>query len=276
MKPAETAVADHYARNDLSETILSALKAAGKDPDNLVLEDLAPLDEFHVRGREATAELAELVAPARGAKVLDLGSGIGGPSRVLAARFGCDVVGIDLTAAYCRAATVLAGRVGLDHLVHYRQGNALATPFDDGAFDLVWTQHAAMNIADKAGLYREAHRVLRSGGRFALYDVLAGPGGPPHYPVPWARDPAISFLVSPDELRDLLNGAGFQIETWQDRTEAARAWFRKFAARLQGGEKARLGIRTILGEDFPVMAENLARSFAEDRLAVAQVVCRRP
>lgn len=276
MKPAETAVADHYARNDLSETILSALKAAGKDPDNLVLEDLAPLDEFHVRGREATAELAQLVAPARGAKVLDLGSGIGGPSRVLAARFGCDVVGIDLTAAYCRAATVLAGRVGLDHLVHYRQGNALATPFDDGAFDLVWTQHAAMNIADKAGLYREAHRVLRSGGRFALYDVLAGPGGPPHYPVPWARDPAISFLVSPDELRDLLNGAGFQIETWQDRTEAARAWFRKFAARLQGGEKARLGIRTILGEDFPVMAENLARSFAEDRLAVAQVVCRRP
>ena len=276
MKPAETAVTDHYARNDLSQTILSALKAAGKDPDNLVLEDLAPLDEFHVRGREATTELAELVAPERGAKVLDLGSGIGGPSRVLAARFGCEVVGIDLTAAYCRAATLLAERLDLAHLVQYRQGNALATPFEDGAFDLVWTQHAAMNIEDKAGLYREARRVLRPAGRLALYDVLAGPGGPPHYPVPWARDPAISFLISPDELRNLLTAAGFEIETWQDRTEAARVWFREFAARLRSGAKATLGIRTILGEDFPVMAENLARSFAEDRVAVAQVVCRRP
>ncbi len=276
MKPAETAVADHYARNDLSRTILSALKAVGRDPDHLVLEDLAPLDEFHVRGREATIELAELVAPARDAEVLDLGCGIGGPSRVLAARFGCRVVGLDLTQSYCDAAAMLAERVGLAHLVDYRQGDALATGLDDGSFDLVWTQHAAMNIADKAGLYGEARRVLRSGGRLALYDVLAGPGGPPHYPVPWAGDPAISFLVSPDELRGLLIGAGFAIETWQDCTDAARAWFRDFAARLRGGDKTTLGIRTILGEDFPAMAENLALSFAEHRVAVAQVVCRRP
>ncbi len=276
MSESAERIARHYARSDLRPAILMALQAAGKDLRRLTPEDLAPIDEFHVRGREATLELAELAALDAKSRVLDLGCGLGGPTRVLASRCGCRVTGLDLTEAYCQAATLLAERVGLAHLVDYRQGDALATPFDDGAFDLVWTQHAAMNISDKAALYREAHRVVKPGGRVALYDVLQGPGGPPHYPVPWAREPSISFLVTPETLRDLLTGAGLEIVSWQDKTEAGRQWFRRLADRIRAQGLPPLGFHLLLGDDFAAMAENQRRNLDEGRIVLIQALCRRP
>ena len=228
----ERRVAEHYARGNVGAAIIAALEAAGKDVSRLSLDDLAQVDEFHARGRAATVELMAALGLSAGMRVLDVGSGVGGPSRYVAAAYGCHVVGIDLTEEFCRAAALLSERVGLGDRTEYRPGDALATPFADGAFDAAYTQHVAMNIADKAGLYAEVSRVLKPGARFGIYDLLQGDGGEVLYPVPWARDPATSFVVRPGELRALLEAAGFDVVSWRDTAAEARLWLEQMHARM--------------------------------------------
>src|SRR5262252_2990752 len=218
---ADNPIESHYTSADLGKTILAALQEAGKDIDHLTPDDLAPVDEFHGGQRPATIRLAELVSFAGTERVLDVGSGLGGPSRFLAWRYGCRVSGVDLTAEFCRVAEMLTRLTGLVGKVDYRQGNALDLPFDDTSFDVVWSQNAAMNIADRDRLYREMRRVLKPAGRLALQEVAAGPGGPPHYPVQWARTPDISFLRSQATTRSTLEAAGFRVVIWQDTTQSA-------------------------------------------------------
>ena len=272
----ENRVQEHYDREGLAETILQALSAAGKDLDRLRPEDLAAVDEFHVRGREATIELARKTEIGSATRVLDVGSGVGGPSRHLAAEFGAHVMGLDLSEEYCRAATVLAERTGLAERVTYRQGNALGMPFEDETFDVVWSQHAAMNIPDKPRLYSEMWRVLRPGGAIAIYDILAGPGGDVHFPVPWAREPEYSFLMKPDDFRQVLEATGFEIIHWQDTTGIGRDWFRARVAAAQQGGLPPLGFQILLGPEFAAMALNQVRNFEENRIALIEMVGRRP
>jgi ubiquinone/menaquinone biosynthesis C-methylase UbiE len=266
----------HYSHQDLGAAILQALVSAGKDPDRLTPEDLAPMDEFHIRGRQATLALAQKLTLTQGMQVLDVGSGIGGASRFLALEFGVRVTGLDLSEDYCRVASMLARRLGLDYLVRYRRGNALDMPFEDGSFDVLWTQHAGMNIPDKDSLYREMWRVLKPGGVLALYDVLAGTGGPVHYPVPWARDPGISFLPEPQQMREILEKSGFVIQSWRDETEEGRAWFRRMAGKISREGAPPLGIHVLLGPDFGAMASNLVRNLEEDRIVIIEAVVQRP
>ena len=269
------AIQTHYTRADLGDVILTALEKAGRDIDHLTPEDLAPIDQFHIRGRAATLELARAAGLDASKHVLDVGSGVGGTSRCLAKEFGCRVTGIDLTDEYCRAASMLSAKTGLAHLVDYRQGDATKLPFDDQTFDVVWTEHVAMNIPDKTRLYKEMHRVLKPGGTLAIYDVLAGPSGPVLFPVPWARTPDTSFLVSPTELRRLLEEAAFTITDWADTTEAARAWFVILAEKIQKEGLPSLGFHLLLGADFKVMAQNQGRNLQEGRIVLAQIVARK-
>lgn len=269
------AVQTHYTRADVGDVILAALAKAGRDVNHLTPEDLAPIDEFHIRGRAATLELARAAGLDATKRVLDVGCGVGGTSRCLAKEFGCRVTGIDLTDEYCRAAAMLSARIGLAHLTDYRQGDATQLPFDDQAFDVVWTEHAAMNIAAKDRLYAEMHRVLKPGGTLAIYDVLAGPTTPVLFPVPWARTPDTSFLVRPDELRALLVDAGFTVTDWSDTTEAARAWFVSLAERIRKDGFPALGFHVLLGTDFQAMAQNQGRNLQEGRIVLAQVVARK-
>jgi ubiquinone/menaquinone biosynthesis C-methylase UbiE len=267
--PVET----HYSSPDLGEAILAALKAAGKDIDHLTPNDLAPVDEFHGGQRPATVRLAELVGFAGTERVLDVGSGLGGPSRYLAWHYGCRVSGIDLTAEFVRVAEMLTRLTGLADKADYRQGNALDLPFEGESFNIVWSQNASMNIGDRARLYGEMHRVLKPGGKLALQEVAAGPGGPPHYPVPWAREPRISFLFTPQATRETLEQAGFRVLVWQDTTEPSLEAARR---RAQAAEApAALGTHVILGPDWREMAKNSLRNLEEHRVALFNAVLER-
>jgi len=268
-------IREHYARSDLGNNILAALAKAGKDANRLTPENLAPIDEFHIRGRAATLELARAGNVDSTKRVLDVGSGVGGTSRCLAREFGCHVTGIDLTDEYCRAAGMLSARIGLTELVDFRQGDATNLPFPDHSFDIVWTEHVAMNIPDKPRLYREMYRVLKPGGTLAIYDILAGPSGPALFPVPWARTPESSFLATPDELRKLLEESGFRVAAWSDTTDVARAWFVSLAEKIRKEGLPTLGFHVLLGPDFQAMAQNQRRNLEEGRIVLAQVVAKR-
>jgi ubiquinone/menaquinone biosynthesis C-methylase UbiE len=266
----------HYLHNGLEAALLNALVAAGKDPEHLKSEDLAAIDEFHIRGRKATIELARELSPGEGSRVLDIGSGLGGPSRYLAQEFGCHVTGIDLSAEYCQVAGMLARSLRLEAWVSYVNGNALDMPFESAAFDFLWTQHTAMNIGDKDKLYSEMWRVLKPGGALAIYDVLAGEGGEVHFPTPWAREPSTSFLISPEQLRSTLLSAGFEIQRWRDTTEICRSWFRQMEEKTGKNGPPALGIHLLLGSDFRLMAQNQLRNLDEHRIVIVEAVARRP
>jgi ubiquinone/menaquinone biosynthesis C-methylase UbiE len=270
----EQDVAAHYTGADRTRAILDALRAAGLDPDDLTADDLAPIGEFHIRGREATVELGHALGLGAAQHVLDVGSGIGGASRYFASTCGAWITGVDLTPEYCRLAARFARSTGLADRLDYRQGSALAMPFEDGTFDVAYTQHVAMNIADKPALYAEVARVLKPGAVFGIYDVLQGPGGEAVYPTPWANDTSTSFLATPDEMRRLLETAGFRIESWRDTTAAGRAFFETALARIAESGLPPLGIHLLL-PDFRPRAENMLRGLTEDRLAVIEIVCRK-
>lgn len=265
-------VQSHYSVTDLGQLILDTLAQAGRDPRHLTPEDLAPIDEFHIRGRAATLDLARAAQINRAMTVLDVGSGLGGPARTLASEYGCQVRGVDLTEEYCRAARMLTDLLGLSHLLQFQQGDALNLPFQADSFDAVWTEHVAMNIADKGRLYSEMFRVLKPGGTLAIYDVLRGPTAPVHFPVPWARTSETSFLASPEELRTELAEAGFQINVWDDTTDAGKVWFVALAERIQRVGLPPLSFALLMGEDFSAMAQNQRRNLEEGRIVLAQVV----
>ena len=265
------AIERNYGRSGLIPRTLAALDAAGLDPKALDRNDLQPLDEFHIRGRAATRDLASLAGLSEGVHILDVGCGVGGPARTLAAEFRCRVTGLDLIAEYCELAELLTTGTGLSDRIIIHQGSALEMPFDDGAFDAAWMQHVSMNIEDKERLYREIHRVLRSGGTLALHEVFAGPAGPRHYPVPWAADAEIDFLVSQEEARRSVATAGLREVQWVDVTEKSREWFRNMLAARRSGPQPPLGLH-LLVSDFPARAANVLRNLEERRITVAMAV----
>lgn len=269
-------VEQHYAGSGaIAEAIAAALRAAGKDPRSTSTSDLAAVDEFHIRGREATVEIADALGIGPRSTVLDIGCGLGGAARALAELRRCSVVGVDLTPAFCEAATELSRWTGLGDLTSFRVGDATALPFDAAAFDAAVTIHAAMNIPDKPAMYREAHRVVRPDGTFVVYDVLQGEGGDVHYPVPWARDPSISHLATADEMRSMLQAAGFELVDEHDSSDRSLAWFEAMAATFASGNRPPVTFAAFLGEDFAVMARNQVANLAERRIRTVTFTCRR-
>jgi ubiquinone/menaquinone biosynthesis C-methylase UbiE len=264
-------VAEHYESVSLTERLKAALKAEGLDERRLVTKDLASLDHFHSRGLLATVELAQELDIKGSSRVLDIGSGLGGPSRYLAATYGCEVQGVDLSHSFVEAATYLAERSGLSANVSYLQGDALDLPFSAESFDIAWTQHVAMNIADRSAFYGEAFRVLRHGGHLAIFDVVSVPDMPLHYPLPWASTQEASFLMTAQAMRDLLLAHGFRVKSWHDTTDAGVAWFRAVkAARAEQLTGSSLNLSLAMGPSFDTATSNLARSLSEGHLLLIQ------
>jgi SAM-dependent methyltransferase len=269
-----TSVEQHYTRGDLGAKLLAALRAAGKNVERLTPADLALVDQFHTRGAEATRELAQNAGLRAGERVLDVGGGIGGPARMLAAERGVSVTALDLVEEFCRVGEDLTARVGLGGRVRFRLGSALAPSFEPASFDVAWSQHSSMNIADKAGLYRELARVVRPGGRLALHEVQGGSAGPLHFPVPWASVPEISFLVPSEDVRALARRSGFRELRWEDETPRAIEWARERLVTVAQG-RGPLGPQVLLGELARPMMENHLRNLEEGRTRVVQAVFER-
>jgi SAM-dependent methyltransferase len=261
-------VRDHYRAVGLTERLRIALGAFGPEDQRLTPQQLAALDQFHTRGLAATADLAKLAGITADTSVLDVGSGVGGPARFLAATCGCRVTGIDLSESFVDAARYLTDRTGQGGRVSFQTASALDLPFDDGRFDVVLLQHVAMNISDRSRLYREIRRVLDLGGRFATFDVVSN-GSEPHYPAPWARTPATSFLLSAAATREAVEPAGFRTLVWQDDTEVAKAWIAQLRA---SGPPPSPNLSVVMGPGFAQVSANLARNLIEGRLGILTAV----
>jgi len=274
--PYDRSLNAHYGRADLGTSILSSLRSAGKDLHALTPGDLAPVDHFHIRGKEATMNLARLAGLQRGMHVLDVGGGLGGAARALAHQLGCRVTVLDFSEEYCRVGEDLTARTGLRDQVTFKHGNALDLPFPDESFNAVWTQHSSMNIEDKEQLYQQIHRVLRRGGRLALHEIMAGSNAPIHFPVPWARDSSMNFLRPAHAVRTLIGQVGFKEVAWVDVSASSLEWFReRMAAAQASAAPPPLGFHLLLGADFGQMFRNQVRNLEEGRIAVMKGVWER-
>ena len=269
-------VSTHYSRGVLRERLRAALAEDGADPDHPSLDALAPYDQFHGRGLEATIEMADGLPVGAADHILDIGSGIGGPARYFANRFGCRVTGIDLTEEFCDVARELTRAVGLDRRVDFSSGDALALPFADASFDGAYSMNVSMNIADKAALYREIHRVLKRGGWLALSEIAKGAGNDPDYPTPWAASAKTSFLATPEATRSGLSAAGFDVIQLRSAREQALAATARARAMVDRGEKPpQRAVALIHGEIASAAMANTARALADGRLEPIEVFANR-
>lgn len=271
MSDTITKVREHYSPTNLTDRIKSALLTIAPEDQLLTVSQLAPLDQFHTRGLLATAELAGAVRLDPTTRVLDIGSGIGGPARYLAANFGCQVTGIDLSPDFVETATYLTQRSGLSNRATFHVGDALHLPFADASFDVIFLQHVAMNIEDRPALYSEVRRLLAPDGRFATYDVTLQ-NGDVVYPVPWSRDASTSFLLTEADTRSQLEKAGFTSTLWRDDTQLAADWFN---ATMAGPPPSGLNLGLVVGPDFRIAVANLARNLRENRLGILSAVLTR-
>jgi ubiquinone/menaquinone biosynthesis C-methylase UbiE len=259
----------YWGRDGLERRILDALAAVGRDVEALTVDDLAPADHFHSGGKSATERLARLARLAPGMRVLDVGGGLGGPARTLAAKFGCTVTLVDLTESYVRAGAALTARLGLADRVSHRVGDALALDLAGETFDVVWTQNSGMNIPDKRQLYAGFARALRSGGVLALQEPMAGPVQPIVFPVMWARDASASFLRAPADMRKTIEAAGFDVRAWDDVTEEA-------PGPSTGADSPAHSVqRIIMGEALGPIVRAGQQNRAERRIVMIQAVLER-
>ncbi len=265
-------VNQHYGQPDLKAKVLAALQNAGKNIDALTRDDLKAFDEFHFGGIVETRNLAELADLKSEIQLLDVGSGLGGPARTLAAEFGCHVTGLDLTEEFCQAAEMLTERVGLADRITFQQGNALDMPFEDNHFDVVWTQFTGMNIEDKPLLYSQIRRVLKNGGILAIHEVMAGSVHDLHYPVFWTNNPALNYLRSPQDIRQLLTERGFEAVAWKDLTKHSAEMFHGLIERANQTEPPPLGLNIFISDSLPQKTANVLRNLEENRISVIQAV----
>ena len=270
---SEAKVAGHYGRGRLEEMILAAV-ALDKDVEKLTAGDLAAVDEFHVGGLEATQELAKQMELRAGLRLLDVGSGIGGPARYFAAEHGCKVTGIDLTEEFVRVATGLTKRTKLDGLVEFRQASALQLPFVAGTFDRAYMIHVGMNIADRSGIFQEVRRVLKPAGLFTVFDIMRTGDGPIRYPVPWALAEETSFVATAKDYRDALQLAGFRIAQERGRGPFSIEFTERMMARMAQGGPPALGLHLLMGEKTPLMVKNILAMMKEGILEPVELHAR--
>ena len=271
--PDHDIVASHYTHGRLLDAIRAGLERLGRSPDDVGVDDLGPVDEFHIGGRQATEEFLAQLDLAADDHVLDVGCGLGGACRFVATRHGCRVTGIDLTPEYVETGRTLCAWTGLQDRITLDRGSATATPYPTGYFDKAYMMHVGMNIADKPALIRELHRVLKPGGRLGIYDIMRTGDGELSFPVPWATTAAEDALGPPEAYKAALEAAGFRLVAERNRRALAEAFFAAFKARLAAaGGPPPLGLHIVLGKTAPLKVANMIENIAAGRFAPVELI----
>ncbi|MDP6393701.1 MAG: methyltransferase domain-containing protein [Arenicellales bacterium] len=270
-------ITDHYTQGTVLDAIKNGLASLGKSAENVTLEDLGPVDEFHIGGREATGEFLDQLTLSADDHVLDVGCGIGGAARFAAERYGSAVTGLDLTAEYIETGQVLCAWVGLADRITFQQGSGTNMPFADHSFDKAYMMHVGMNIADKVALVGQLHRVLKPGGRLGIYDVMRVGDGDLTFPLPWSSLPETSALSRPEEYKDALKGAGFQLVAERNRRIYAMAFFTQLRASMASADgPPPLGLHILMGDTTPQKIKNVAAHITENRIAPVELIAEKP
>lgn len=265
MRNLNQTIEHHYHRDGLFEMILAGLEARGLDLNHIIRTDLSGVDEFHVRGAQVSKELANYM-DVTGSNILDVGCGIGGPCRMLAQEFNCDCTGIDLSREYIRTAAQLSKLVGLDDKTSFVHGNATALPFENGTFDIVWTQHVQMNIPDKRQFYSEIHRVLRPEGHLLYYDIFQAGKKDVQYPMPWASEADHSFLFSTKQMEEIVGEIGFSMVARMDQTIAGITFFETLLEKLRTEGPPTVGLNLLMGSSTHSKLSNLLKHLQDGAL----------
>jgi ubiquinone/menaquinone biosynthesis C-methylase UbiE len=269
-------VSKHYAHGDLTEAIRSGLTLQGKSIDTVTIDDLAPVDEFHIGGRRASEDFLDQLGFGAQTNVLDIGCGLGGPARFVANRYGSRVTGIDLTNEYVETGNTLCKWVGLDQRITLHQGSALAVPFTKGSFDGAYMLHVGMNIEDKEKLAGEVARVLRPGSVFGIYDVMRTGSGDLAFPVPWATTAGLSAVADSNRYKSALQKAGFNILAERNRRDFALAFFADLRAKTAAaGGPPPLGVHVLMGKNTPEKVQNMIDNISKGRIAPVELIARK-
>jgi SAM-dependent methyltransferase len=272
---AEAGVARHYGKGGIEQKILGAMRQVGLDPAKVTAVDLAPVDEFHVGGLEATKELASQMELRPKMHLLDVGCGIGGPARYFSSEYGCKVTGVDLTEEFVQVARSLTRMTKLEGSATFEQASALKLPFEAGSFDGAYMIHVGMNLANKAGVFSEVRRVLKSAGLFAIFDFVRIRDGAILFPVPWSASEESSFVEDGKAYRDGLGAAGFRVDRERDRRASAIEFTEERIAKMaQGDPGAALGLQLLMGEQTPVMIRNILMMMKQGLLGPVEILAR--
>ena len=265
----DKAVSNHYGINGILDSILKGLESSGKNLQSLIPNDLAPIDEFHTRGKESTTEIANLAQLQSYHSVLDVGCGLGGSARYIANEFGCSVMGVDLTDEYIDVANQLTEFVNLSDKVSFKQASALELPFSSDSFDVVWTEHTQMNISDKEKFYGELSRVLKPKGRLVFHDIF-GTDNIPHYPTPWAESGSLSSLCTQDQAREAIEKSNLVVDKWIDKSKLSMEFFREMVKKAETSSPPPLGFHLLMGKTAKEKLHNQARNLEENRVTIVQ------
>lgn len=269
-------IADNYLHGDLLTAIQSAIAKLGKTIDSVTIDDLAPVDEFHIGGRAATERFIEQLDFSAKDHVIDVGCGLGGAARFVANKYKSRVTGIDLTHEYVETGKALCTWVKLDRQVVLHPGSALSMPFEDEIFDGGYMLHVGMNIEDKARLFKEIHRVLRTGSCFGIYDVIRNNEGELAYPVPWAAESGTCNLATLDMYRQALAGAGFEIVREESRRDFALEFFHQLRANAESGAGPQpLGLHTLMQASTAGKIKNMIDNITADYIAPVEVIAKK-
>ena len=265
----EEAINAQYGQSDLGNKILAILQREGIDMAEGIKDALAPIEELHLRGSLATIELAQKADLNESMKVLDIGCGIGGPARTIASEIGCQVIGLEICEEYCHTTEIINDRVGLGNKIEIRQGNALYMPFDSAEFDIVFMQHVLMNIENKERVLSQINHVLRPKGRLALNTICSGSITPIYFPVIWANNPDINFLLTASELRKLISNSGFKELSWKDDTKKILEGIEHTRSKPRSKIPRPINLSLIVS-DPSTKWRNIVRNLKEERIVVIQ------
>lgn len=274
--PDSNLVANHYAHGSLVEAIRHGIGKLGKTIDSVNIDDLGPVDEFHIGGRIATESFLDQLDIHSAHHVLDVGCGLGGGSRFAAQKYGCQITGVDLTQEYVETGNTLCFWVGLDNRISLEVADATSLPCSDETFDRAYMLHVGMNITDKDSLASELYRVVRPGGRIGIYDVMRVGGGDLAFPVPWATGPEGSSVSPPTAYKTALERAGFSIIAERNRRDFALEFFTQFQSKAASTEgPPPLGLHILMGDTAPLKVMNMIENISRKLIAPVEIVAER-